>query len=130
MNDRSTAVIPQNHARAAMQKACTHPRATSSNYTLFRRIECDACGKTWEVDRLDMDPATQASLHTAYHAWTTGKAYIDGRGNYHVREDRSKGPIAPWNKTVKRLYASVGLFHIAAREWASTPQSQPTGATL
>jgi hypothetical protein len=59
----------------------------------------------------------------AFQAWLTRKAYIDGRGNYHIRQAGPSGPIAPWNKTIKRTFATVTDFHRAAHQWQDTTKA-------
>jgi hypothetical protein len=62
------------------------------------------------------DDELTLALNTALADWSTGRAYIDGNGNYHVvREGRKSGPIAPWNLAVKRRFSSVDDFHTAAK---------------
>jgi hypothetical protein len=61
------------------------------------------------------DDELTLALNTALADWSTGRAYIDGNGNYHVvREGRKSGPIAPWNLAVKRTFVDVKAFHRAA----------------
>ena len=56
-------------------------------------------------------------LKQAFSDWNSGRAYIDGNGNYHVLSlARMSGPIAPWNLIVKRRFKSVSDFHNAAKE--------------
>lgn len=67
-------------------------------------------------------------LIEAYKAWTENRAYVDGAGNYHVRPESAtptrsqRGPIAPWNKAVKRAFKDSAEFHRAAQEYAATPK--------
>jgi hypothetical protein len=74
--------------------------------------------------------AQTAILATAYQDWTANAAYIDGQGNYHVRKTLSGGPIAPWNKTIKRLYANVSLFHAAANQHDAAQKAHELQAQL
>ncbi len=55
--------------------------------------------------------------HEAFTAWLANKAYIDGQGNYHVKGPHVSGPIAPWNKTIKRRYHTAHALHTAAHQW-------------
>lgn len=54
----------------------------------------------------------------AFEDWVAGRVYIDGNGNYHLRDasrgNPRKGPIAPWNKTIKRTFKTITDFHAAA----------------
>jgi hypothetical protein len=69
-------------------------------------------------------PTVPLVIEDAYRQWLANQAYIDGRGNYHVKSINVTGPIAPWNKAVKRLYATVSLFHDAAHAWQATTLGQ------
>lgn len=61
---------------------------------------------------------TSAAIRQAFADWNEHRAYLDNGGNYRVKRDGgSNGPIALWNKEVKRLFADSGEFHRAAREW-------------
>ncbi len=66
-----------------------------------------------EVERKEeSSPAIQQALAD----WNSEKAYVDGNGNYHIKtEGKVSGPIAPWNKEVKRAFADTGEFHKAAK---------------
>jgi hypothetical protein len=67
-------------------------------------------------------PITETSdaIRQAFRDWNTRRAYIDNGGNYRVRPEpatpthRPSGKIAPWNKEVKRRFASCSEFHAAA----------------
>lgn len=60
-------------------------------------------------------------IQQALADWNSGKSYVDGNGNYHVkREGKPSGPIAPWNKEVKKAFADTGEFHKAAKALKST----------
>lgn len=66
---------------------------------------------------------TDAAVLQALTDWRNGRAYIDGRGNYHVTtEGRRSGPVAPWNRAAKRAYPDVQELHRAAFK-ESTPMS-------
>lgn len=54
-------------------------------------------------------------MEEAFSAWLNNEAYIDGNGNYRIRKNGNKGPIAPWNKQVKASYTNVSDFHKAAK---------------
>lgn len=57
----------------------------------------------------------QDAIARALSDWRMNRAYIDGRGNYHVKtEGRSSGPIAPWNKAAKRAFPTVDDLHRAS----------------
>jgi hypothetical protein len=57
----------------------------------------------------------QAEIEQALADWRNDRAYIDGRGNYHVKLDgRSSGPVAPWSKTARRAFATVTDLHNAS----------------
>lgn len=54
-------------------------------------------------------------LKQAYADWHGNRAYIDGKGNYHLKRDgRTRGPIAPWNSLVRRTFTGVSQFDQAA----------------
>jgi hypothetical protein len=54
------------------------------------------------------------SIQQAFRDWNERRAYIKS-GNYHVKLDSSpNGPIASWNKEVKRRFANCAEFHAAA----------------
>ena len=61
--------------------------------------------------------AASEDIEEAFRQWLGNKAYIDGSGNYHTKGSNVSGPIALWNKIVKRAFASVGAFHAAAHAW-------------
>lgn len=63
-----------------------------------------------------MTPSTEhAEIEQALSDWRTARAYVDGRGNYHVKSwGRSSGPIAPWNRTAKRVFRTVTDLHNAS----------------
>lgn len=51
-------------------------------------------------------------LRQAYIDWKSGRAYIDGNNNYHIKsEGHSNGKIAKWNRAVKEKYNNVSDFH-------------------
>ena len=55
--------------------------------------------------------------------WSANRAYIDNKGNYHIRKagTKGKGPIAPWNKEVKKYFASATELHEAAEKYSKKP---------
>src|SRR5690606_5871361 len=51
---------------------------------------------------------------------------IDSRGNYHVRRPgRTRGPIAPWNREVKRRFSTVDDFRRFAQAITGTSAGEP-----
>jgi hypothetical protein len=63
-------------------------------------------------ETVEYSPAVTQALKE----WATNRAYVDGNGNYHVKgEGKRSGPIAPWNKEVKRAFATTDEFHNAAQ---------------
>lgn len=57
----------------------------------------------------------KAEIEQALADWRNDRAYIDGNGNYHVKaEGRRSGPVAPWNQTAKRAFATVTDLHNAS----------------
>ena len=60
------------------------------------------------------------SIKQAFRDWNDSSAYLDNNGNYRVRTRDAdgylspNGPIASWNKEVKRTFASCAEFHAAA----------------
>ncbi len=59
------------------------------------------------------------SVQQAFRDWNERRAYVDNQRNYRVkRQGSSSGPIAPWNKEVKRLFPSCAEFHAAAKSEA------------
>jgi hypothetical protein len=55
------------------------------------------------------------NLAPAFAAWNANRLYIDNNGNYRLKRDgHTNGPIAPWNKDIKRLFPDVTDFHNAA----------------
>lgn len=64
------------------------------------------------------------TIQRAFRDWNERRAYLDNGGNYRVRRSGGpSGPIAPWNKEVKRLFADCGEFHLAAQQQATTTQT-------
>jgi hypothetical protein len=59
-------------------------------------------------------------IEQAFRDWLANRAYIDGNGNYHRKGPNVRGPIAPWNKRVKRTFADCDDFHFAAHRWEQT----------
>src|SRR5690606_1650226 len=80
-----------------------------------------------------VEPEVTDALREAARAWMAGEAYVDSRGNYHVRRPgRTTGPIAPWNREVKRRFPTVDDFRRFAESIIGTsavePQAQPEPA--
>jgi len=89
---------PEKAPAATMSEAASVPSSPESQGSSAR----SARGAT---------PATEQALQD----WREGRAYIDGRGNYHVKaEGKPSGPIAPWNKEAKSTFANVSELHRAA----------------
>ena len=64
-------------------------------------------------------PGEGTLAEEGFRAWKANKAYIDNNGNYHVPLPGSRsGPIAKWNKAVKKLYPKHEDFQKASDEWA------------
>lgn len=67
-----------------------------------------------------------ATVRQAFRDWIERRAYLDNGGNYRLRPEpatpthRPKGKVAPWNREVKRLFASCREFHAAATKWVET----------
>ncbi|MFH0811162.1 MAG: hypothetical protein V2A77_11970, partial [Pseudomonadota bacterium] len=60
--------------------------------------------------------AVSPAIRQAMSDWNEGRAYIDNRGNYHVKDQpgpTGRGPVAPWNKAVKGAFPDVSAFHKA-----------------
>jgi hypothetical protein len=82
-------------------------------------------------ERQAPETAKDASLHAqhvhqALRDWSTGRAYVDAKGNYHLKgKTGTSGPIAPWNKAAKREFASVDKLHEAAQKKSYTVQGEP-----
>jgi hypothetical protein len=63
-------------------------------------------------------------LGAALDDWRSGRAYLDGAGNYRLRSESmhtagrlhycGRGKVAPWNKTAKRAFQSAEALHRAA----------------
>lgn len=73
-------------------------------------------------------PSHGQHVRQALHDWASSasKAYIDGKGNYHIKgAGKTSGPIAPWNKAAKREFASVSDLHAAAHQAEYTVQHEP-----
>lgn len=75
---------------------------------------------------------TSPAIQQAFQDWHERRAYIDGNGNYHVKGERkSGGPIAPWNKEVKRTFANVSEFHKAVEaHFTASSVARPTDVPL
>ena len=72
-----------------------------------------------EMGGVEPNPVIQQALQD----WNSGKTYVDGQGNYHIkREGKPNGPIAPWNKEVKKAFPDTGDFHKAAKAVKSIPE--------
>jgi hypothetical protein len=60
------------------------------------------------------------SIQQAFRDWNDSSAYLDNHGNYRVRKRSAdgylspSGPIASWNKEVKRRFVNCSEFHAAA----------------
>ena len=51
--------------------------------------------------------------------WRACRLYVDNRGNYHLRREGStsgSGPVAPYNKQLKRAVAGTEELHRLAKE--------------
>ena len=58
------------------------------------------------------------SITVMFADWLAGRAYIDGRGNYHVRRPgHSLGPVAAWNRDAKIMFQDSVALHRAAHRW-------------
>lgn len=55
----------------------------------------------------------EQAIREAFHDWLSGRAYFSG-GNYLMSVRKSRR-VAPWNKTVKRVFRDVTEFDRAAR---------------
>jgi hypothetical protein len=72
-----------------------------------------------------VEPPTLTPIEQAFKDWNGKRAYVDARGNYHVRGDgKTNGPIAPWNKEVRAQFKDSAEFHRAARQ-SQTQESLP-----
>src|SRR5690606_10407741 len=79
------------------------------------------------------EPEVTDALREAARAWMAGEAYADSRGNHHVRRPaRTTGPMAPWNRAVKRRFPTVDDSRRFAESIIGTsavePQAQPEPA--
>jgi hypothetical protein len=80
-------------------------------------------------------PDTNRQIAEAQRAWLENRAYLDNRGNYHLRPEaatlthKPNGPIAPWNKLVKTAFPSVTEFSKAARAAEERRQAPEKTAT-
>lgn len=53
------------------------------------------------------------NLAAAFEAWNANLLYVDNAGNYRLRAkptSGTRGPIAPWNKDIKRLFRDAMEF--------------------
>lgn len=70
-------------------------------------------------------PPYSPAIRAAFAAWLDHRAYVDNGGNYRLRPEPAtpthhpRGKIAPWNREVKRLFASSAEFHAAAHGYAT-----------
>lgn len=63
--------------------------------------------------------------------WLSGDAYRDRNGNYHLGKKswagvHQKGPIARWNKEIKRAFKNNDVFHAAAMSALADATSEVT----
>lgn len=59
---------------------------------------------------------TKRDEREAFRLWLTNRLYVCG-GNYRIkREGRQSGPIAPFNRALKRKYQDCTEFHRAAHQ--------------
>jgi len=56
-------------------------------------------------------------LQTAFAEWSTGRLYVDGRGNYRSRVLGRR--VVTYNRALKRAYPRNHEFHRAAHRWLS-----------
>lgn len=66
-------------------------------------------------------------IRQAFEDWNSGRACLGNDGNYRFRTKQTlnalglqyvgSGKIAPWNKTIKKLFPSNEDFHDAAEEF-------------
>jgi hypothetical protein len=63
-------------------------------------------------------------LQVAFSDWFTGRAYLDGGGNYPSRLPGR--PVVPYNRRLKHVYSSNRDFHRAAHLWLSLWEAVPT----
>ena len=75
----------------------------------------------------EVKPEISDTIMQAFKDWKEDRAYIDNKGNYHVRKGTSRsGPIAKWNKEVKAQYKTNEEFHKAAtKELAEIAEVKP-----
>lgn len=86
---------------------------------------CMFCGEsgTELSGAIEQDVEYSPAVRQAFADWNEHRAYLSNGGNYRVRKMESdgylssSGPIAPWNREVKRLFANCSEFHRAAQEW-------------
>lgn len=63
---------------------------------------------------------TNTDEREAFRLWLSNSLYVC-RGNYRIKsEGRQSGPIAPFNRALKRKYPSCSEFHRAALLEATT----------
>lgn len=116
---------------------CLHDNYHCEMIASGNRYECSFCGCIVTVtppsaettERLRQQRlAGYTPVHTqAFSDWLNNLSYVTNDGNYHVRSaPHRRGPIAPWNKTVKRTFRDCNIFHLAAHEWAAKEESHAT----
>jgi hypothetical protein len=104
---------------------------TGQARTEFGSTRAIAVRGAWRPVRIANPDAIAAALED----WSSGQAYVDDRGNYHLKgmskhpgEARGKSRIAPWNKAAKAAFKSVREFHAAAHGRARNPKGRnPVG---
>ena len=60
-------------------------------------------------------------LAPAFDAWNANLLYVDNAGNYRLRAKATsgtRGPVAPWNRDIKRLFPDVWAFSNTAAVFA------------
>lgn len=66
-------------------------------------------------------------IEQAFRDWLTNRAYIDNNGNYRVKDSTrgspNCGPIAPWNKTIKKHFKDHDAFHKSALAYEENIQT-------
>jgi hypothetical protein len=94
---------------------CNYDRDQMRRSGGFQGLE-EAVGRVETLRQARGGPVTCSdAVQQAFRDWNEHRAYIK-RGNYRVKTAGSQnGPIASWNKEVKRLFASCAEFHAAAQ---------------
>ena len=67
-------------------------------------------------------------LQSAFSDWLCGRLYLDNGGNY--RRHERKSPVAPYNRSLKRLYPDNLDFHSAAYRWLTLWEAVPTARMI